>query len=474
MVSFRHDEAGTTERAWVEAGILGLPALEPGLLPGRGGKLVVIASHPDDETLGAGGLIFSALNAGANVHVIVCTSGEASHPDSLTHGPERLAALRQTELATALGMLAADAPGAETPTWSHLGLPDGRLNQYRTVLEDALESALQPEAPDIHVRADISGAPAPWRPVVAAPYRFDGHTDHDTAGASAASVCARFGCALLEYPIWYWHWAHPTSNRQWAHWKSLVLRPAARVVKSKALMAHQSQIAPLSHLPGDEVLLSEAFQEHFRRPTETFQATPRASRGSKQAAGIFDGLYRQRPDPWNYVDSGYEKRKRAVTLASLPADHYEYVIEAGCSIGVLTADLATRCSFVLGLDASEVALASARDRLAEKTNVTLMRAILPRQWPATAQGHPDLAVVSEIGYFLTHAELSELLGRITATLRPGGHLLLCHWLHPVEGWELNGEIVHAAAATLGWHRLVLHRETDFLLEVFERPENNDV
>lgn len=471
MVKFRHDEAGTAETAWVEAGVLDLPALDPMSLPGPGGKLVVIASHPDDETLGAGGLIFSALRAGARVHVIMCTSGEASHPHSSTHSLDQLASVRLNELATALELLAVDSGSPVSLTWSHLGLPDGRLGQCVEDLEEALESELQAEPP--HAPATSDGVAAPGPTVLAAPYRCDGHPDHDAAGASAANVSARHGCALLEYPIWYWHWALPTSNREWTGWKTLALDTAARRAKNAALNAHQSQISPLSLFPGDEALLSEAFQGHFGRPNETFRSTPGKARGSTEAAAIFDGLYRQRPDPWNYLDSSYELRKRAVTLASLPADHYDYAIEAGCSIGVLTADLAARCSRVLGLDASEVALEMARHRLSGEKNVELLRADLPKDWPYTVRGHPDLVVVSEIGYFLTDAELRVLLGRIESTLRPGGHMLLCHWLQPVQGWELDGEAVHDAAAALGWRRLVTHRESDFLLEVFERPGRED-
>lgn len=473
MVSFRHDEDGTTETRWVEAGVLALPALIPGLLPDSGGKLVVVASHPDDETLGAGGMIFSALGAGASVHVIVCTSGEASHPHSPTHSPLHLASVRHTELGTALDRLSTGTGSSAALTWCQLGLPDGRLNQYGAVLEKALKSALQKNTPDTHARNSTGKTLASPRVVVAAPYRFDGHTDHDVAGAIAARVCERFECTLLEYPIWYWHWAHPGTDQEWADWKSFALMPAARGAKSAALLAHQSQISPLSPLPGDEVLLSAAFQEHFSRPVEIFRTSSSRPRGAREAAELFDGLYRRRPDPWNYLDSSYELHKRRVTLASLPAEHYDYAVEAGCSIGVLTADLATRCQHVLSLDASEVALASARYRLAGQKNIKLLRADLPGDWISVTQGEPDLVVVSEIGYFLTYAELRMLLEQIESSLRSGGHLLMCHWLHPVQGWELDGEVVHATATALGWQRLVVHRETDFLLEVFEPPGHED-
>src|SRR5580704_2711504 len=39
-------------------------------------RIIVVAPHPDDEILGAGGLIQQACAAGAEVHVIYLTSGD--------------------------------------------------------------------------------------------------------------------------------------------------------------------------------------------------------------------------------------------------------------------------------------------------------------------------------------------------------------------------------------------------------------
>src|SRR6266853_6003186 len=39
-------------------------------------RIVVVAPHPDDEVLGAGGLIQQACAVGAEVHVIYLTSGD--------------------------------------------------------------------------------------------------------------------------------------------------------------------------------------------------------------------------------------------------------------------------------------------------------------------------------------------------------------------------------------------------------------
>ena len=88
-MSFDHREPGTDPAAWT--GFLdGLDA--PAIDLAGTGSVVVVAPHPDDETLGAGGLIAAAAAVGVPVHVLLLTRGERSHPDSPTTTPEALAA----------------------------------------------------------------------------------------------------------------------------------------------------------------------------------------------------------------------------------------------------------------------------------------------------------------------------------------------------------------------------------------------
>lgn len=51
-------------------------ALGPGALGGAGSRLLILAPHSDDETLGAGGLIREALAAGGAVQVVLVTNGD--------------------------------------------------------------------------------------------------------------------------------------------------------------------------------------------------------------------------------------------------------------------------------------------------------------------------------------------------------------------------------------------------------------
>ena len=84
-------------------------------------RFLVLAAHPDDETLGAGGLLARLHALGAEVEVLLCTAGEASHPGSATVSREELTARRLAEFAAALDHLGLNG------RWRYLGLPDSGL-----------------------------------------------------------------------------------------------------------------------------------------------------------------------------------------------------------------------------------------------------------------------------------------------------------------------------------------------------------
>ncbi|WP_159705833.1 bifunctional PIG-L family deacetylase/class I SAM-dependent methyltransferase [Arthrobacter sp. 18067] len=451
MVTFSHTDAGTPEQEWAASGVAALPELPLDTSELAALTFVVLAAHPDDETLGAGGFLARLHAAGAAIELVLCTAGEASHPDSQTTTPERLAAVRLAEFTTAVSGLAPSA------TLRFLELPDGQLAAHA----DRIAAA---------IRESIAGRTAE-EVVIVAPYRSDGHTDHDTLGKVAADLATQDGYGLLEYPIWYWLWAG-TGDTTWSSWVRVPLSQEEQQAKSAAMRAHASQTEPLSGQPGDETLLSGTFLEHFERPWETFAWHPSHSGNNSavDAERIFDEVHRREEDPWSYTTSWYERRKRALTLAALPRESYESGLEIGCSIGTLSEELARRCGTFLGVDASSAALAQAAKRLAGHPSAEVKHLIMPQEWP---EGSFDLVVLSETGYYLSPEELTELLARIQASTRLGGTLVLCHWRHPISGWQLDAESVHAMARThLGWPTHGLYQEKDFMLEVFTAPDTS--
>ncbi len=179
---------------------------------------------------------------------------------------------------------------------------------------------------------------------------------------------------------------------------------------------------------------------------------------------VFDQVHEQSEDPWD-VDSFYERRKRGVTLASLPDEHYGRVLEVGCSVGALAVDLAGRCDQLLAVDSSQTAVDLAARRTAGLDHVDVRRARIPDEWP---EGRFDLVSISEVGYFLSPGELGEAVARARDALTDDGHLLLCHWRHEIVGWPLTGRAVHEAFLATGARVLVEHREADFELYVLAR------
>lgn len=434
---FDHLDDGYPEQSWAaDHRWSQLPRLR--IEAGRGlRKLVLLAAHPDDETLGAGGLLQTCAAAGIPAEVIIASDGEASHPHSPTHSRADLAQLRQVEVRAAVAALAPDA------TVLHLGLPDGELASCVQALSTVVRDAV----------ADLGVGV-----ILAAPWRLDGHPDHDALGALAAAVAAQTGALLLEYPIWWWHAGAP-DDTPWSQLTVLDLSEAAHAAKQAALVTHTTQVRPLSDAPGDEVLLNSGMLAHFDRPFETFLDTAGRAR-----MDVFERLYAGHVDPWGVRDSDYERRKRALTLAMLPLPRFVRAFEPGCSIGELSAALAPRCDALVVQDLSETAVQAARVRLAQWPQVQALHGSMPQDWPG---GNFDLIVLSEVGYFLSSSALDDVLHRARTSLIAGGYVLLCHWAHPIDGWELDGPAVHARAAdVLDLPLHGRHIDLDVLLEIF--------
>jgi LmbE family N-acetylglucosaminyl deacetylase len=401
----------------------------------------VVGAHPDDETLGAGGLIHRAARAGWRIDVVSATAGEGSHPGSRTTSREQLAVVRRGELADAVNVL------APTAGVTCLGLPDGEVHDH----EDGVVAAL----------VALVGADGD-RTVLCAPLRHDGHPDHEAVGRAAALAARRTDAELVEYPVWLWHWGSE-GDLPWERVRLLGLDETTARAKRQAVRTHRSQVAPLSGRPGDETLLGEDLLAHFDRPAELLVVSDRADDGIED--DTLDRLHQAQPDPWDVDSSWYERRKRAVTLACLPSEHYATGLEVGCSIGALAADLAGRCDRLLAIDASPAAVETARERLADAPGVEVGLLRVPEEWP---EGDFDLVVVSEVGYFLSPRQLDALVERCRVAGR-GGHLVLCHWRHQPVGWVLAGPAVHDrfrhAWLGAGGRVLVEHDDPDFQLTV---------
>jgi LmbE family N-acetylglucosaminyl deacetylase len=215
---------------------------------------VAVAAHPDDESLGAGGLLASASRSGLTVDLLCATDGEGSHPDSPTRTPEELAVIRAEE-----GRRAAAALGINEDRVHRCRLPDGEVSAHQDSLTDRV------------VELVGSGRGT----VIVAPWRRDGHPDHEAAGRAAAAAARRTGADLWEYPVWFWHWGRP-DEAPWERLHPFVLDEHAVTAKRHAIGAHASQVAPLSDLAGDETLLPAEMLAHFEGTREHYLRTASA------------------------------------------------------------------------------------------------------------------------------------------------------------------------------------------------------
>jgi len=441
---FDHRDPGTAEAAWDESGLLDrLPPLDLAGLR----RLIVVAAHPDDESLGAGGLIAEAAGRGVPVTVVVATLGEASHPDSRSTTASRLAAIRGDEVRAAVGRLSAAAELRQ------LNLGDGRLTESVDALADEIFSLVD----------DLDEST--W---LVAPWRHDRHPDHAAAAAAAAMVQERTGARLLEFPLWAWHWARPGDGTLRPEMLTAMdLSAGALLAKESALAEHRSQVEPLSPAAGDEPIVPPGFRDHFRRGREVFVDSSAGAQAGSLDREFFDEFYAAGADRWGFETRWYEQRKRAITLASLPRERFGSAFEPGCAIGVLTAELATRCDRLLATDISAEPLVHARRRLAGRPGVRFAQLRVPQEWPV---GSFDLVVLSEVGYYCGPADLSALIAAAASSLTADGVLLACHWRHPVAEYPTSGDHVHERLREeSGLVVQAEHVEEDFRLDVLVRP-----
>jgi LmbE family N-acetylglucosaminyl deacetylase len=187
--------------------------------------LLVVAPHPDDESLGCGGLLADCWRRGQRAHVVCLTDGTGSHPNSRAWPAPKLADRRWRELRAAVGALGG-APGRDV-TW--LGYPDTALERLHRAGPELAEDIL---ATARRVRARTLVAPSPHDP----------HGDHvAAAGAVQEAMGDLPGRRLYYYPVWS-RWRARDGEAPRAGPRRLRrFFPERRAAKAAAIAAHASQ-----------------------------------------------------------------------------------------------------------------------------------------------------------------------------------------------------------------------------------------
>lgn len=194
-------------------------------------RVLVIAPHPDDETLGCGGLIARLVATGGTVHTVFLTDGGASHRASRAWPRPRLAALRELEAADALAALG----GADSPR-TFLRLPDAAMppqgSEEWADARDTLTDVITSLQPDLAI--------LPWR--------RDPHCDHRDGWRLANEALRRAGVhpPILEYAIWLDELGAPEDFPVAGEVQAIRVDISSETpAKRAALAAHRSQTTDL-------------------------------------------------------------------------------------------------------------------------------------------------------------------------------------------------------------------------------------
>lgn len=268
-----------------------------------GSPLVVVAPHPDDEALGAGGLISFAARQGVDVHVVLLTSGDGFRQDAERYYMAlevtseeyiHLAYERQQESRRAMGRF-----GIAPEKVHFLGFPDGGLDSmWLSVWRDHTWQSPTTKAHAVHyLNAYAGDEHHPYQghalfstltrlleqinpSMVVMPHPMDQHPDHWAAGAFATlatwaagregRVAQRFGY-LVHWPGWPLPPAYrpqlpqvppdPLTSSNLPPWYELNLSVEDVELKRQSLMTYESQVE-----------LIKPFLLAFARRSEVYQA----------------------------------------------------------------------------------------------------------------------------------------------------------------------------------------------------------
>jgi LmbE family N-acetylglucosaminyl deacetylase len=232
--------------AWLTLPIQSLDALLDGRTP------LILAPHPDDESLGCGGLIAQCAERGIAAQVAILTDGSRSHPESRSHPPPLLAKVRRAEAEQALSIL-----GLAVKSLHWIGIEDTRLPSQGEAAEEVAATLS-----DVMVRTGCSLIIAPWGQ--------DPHCDHEAAQAIGQRLAQRHGVPLLSYPVWGWTLLDDEELpvQTVAGMRLEISRQLQ--LKQQATAAHATQYSGVITDVPDGFVLPEALLSVFRQPYETF------------------------------------------------------------------------------------------------------------------------------------------------------------------------------------------------------------
>ncbi|WP_442591816.1 bifunctional PIG-L family deacetylase/class I SAM-dependent methyltransferase [Pedobacter sp. AW31-3R] len=410
----------------------------------------VLVPHPDDESLGCAGLIALLIAQKCKIQIILTTDGSMSHPNSNTYPAALLSALRHAELMCALTLLGLTSDHLISYGSTDSSMP-GKGEAGFEDLEERLASDLLDFCPEL----------------ILVPYELDPHRDHRATWQLLMAALERNKIErpkIWEYPIWLYANASVDDIPDLKRNELLVVDVSSHShLKEACIYAHQSQTTKLIGDDPKGFMLSAEMISNFTNGKEYFMEREKLNPSTTLSSDYFEKLYRKNIDPWNFETSAYERNKYLATIDAIPDGQYPSALEIGCSIGVLTEMLVSKCIRLTAMDISKTALEKARIRLKDSPKVNFIAGGVPSDFP---YGKYNLIVISEVGYYLCMGDLLRLRDQVIKALEEDGVLLLVHWTHFVVDYPLTGDEVHDC---FGQTKLKLQsssRTADYRLEIY--------
>ena len=215
------------------------------------GRAFVLAPHPDDESLGCGGLIAEACARGDPPIAAVLTDGTQSHPKSRLYPAQRLREAREAEALQATARL-----GLPSHCVLFLRYADTRAPSDGAALLDAAARVAG------LIRQHGCG-------VILAPWRHDPHCDHEAAHRIATLAAAQAGVPHRAYPVWGLTLAPDTVLDSPPRGLRLDIT-RHRAAKREAILSHASQYAGLIGDDPDGFQMRPDFMALFDTDTELY------------------------------------------------------------------------------------------------------------------------------------------------------------------------------------------------------------
>ncbi|MFI5384875.1 MAG: PIG-L deacetylase family protein [Fimbriimonadales bacterium] len=193
--------------------------------PRAADRILVVTPHPDDETIGAGGYLAEAVQAGAAIRIVVATDGDY-------HG---LKAIRHREIISAVSKL-----GVPSQDITFLDYPDGNLSQ-----EDGFQGRLEEISAAFHPNIVIGTHPK------------DYHPDHAAVGRAIDALGQHSNHTVTAYlfVVHYRRYPLPDAYKPDEHevpapglvdkasrWESLPLSDQVEQAKCAAVLEYHSQL----------------------------------------------------------------------------------------------------------------------------------------------------------------------------------------------------------------------------------------